>query len=105
MKSMRKDPDKDTALAYYANNNAYSAQYYKDYLGNKSGEYSDQLNSYDSFFKAPESTILEDANELYEQLLREQVNTTIADYVSNGNSLILPTSPTNSQPIDISKGS
>lgn len=83
----------------------YSGQYYTDYLGNKSGEYSHRLNSYDSFFKALESTILEDANELYEQLLREQVNTIIADFVSNGNSLILPTSPTNSQSIDMSKGS
>lgn len=78
----------------------YSGQYYTDYLGNESGEYSHRLNSYDSFFKA-----LEDANELYEQLLREQVNTIIADFVSNGNSLILPTSPTNSQSIDMSKGS
>jgi hypothetical protein len=83
----------------------YSGRYYTDYLGNKSGEYSHQLNSYDSFFKALESTILEDANEPYEQLLREQVNAIIADYTSNGNSLILPTSPTNNQPIDISKDS
>jgi hypothetical protein len=83
----------------------YSGQYYTDYLGNKSGEYSHHLNSYDLFFKAPESTILEDANELYEQLLREQVNTTIADYASDRNSPVLPTSLTNSQPIDISKGS
>jgi hypothetical protein len=83
----------------------YSGQYYTDYFGNKSGEHSHQLNSYDSFFKALASTILEDANELYEQLLREQVNTIIADYASNGNSLILPTSPTNNQPIDISKDS
>ena len=45
----------------------YSGQYYTDYLGNKGREYANQLNSYDSFFKALESTILEDANELYEQ--------------------------------------
>lgn len=45
----------------------YSGQYYTDYLGNKGREYAHQLNSYDSFFKALESTILEDANELYEQ--------------------------------------
>ena len=83
----------------------YSGRYYTDYLGNKSREYSHELNSYDSFFKALESTILEDTNELYGQLLREQVNTIITDYASNGNSLILPTSPTNSQPIDMSKGS
>lgn len=83
----------------------YSGQYYTDYLGNKSGEYSHRLNFYDSFFKVLEPTIVEDANELYEQLLREQVNTIIADFVSNGNSLILPTSPTNSQSIDMSKGS
>jgi hypothetical protein len=61
----------------------YSGQYYTDYLGNKSREYAHQLNSYDSFFKALESTILEDANELYQQLLREQVNTIITDYASN----------------------
>lgn len=100
--SMRRDPEKYSALIHYANSNAsYSGQYYTSYLG---GEYSPQLDSYDSFSKALEFTILEDANNLYERLLIEQVNTIIANYGSNRNSSLLPIIKKSSgQPVDINK--
>jgi DNA-binding CsgD family transcriptional regulator len=97
IESMRKDPDKYGALINYASNNSfYGNQYYTGYLGKSNVGYPYQLNSNDSFFKALESTILEDANELYEQLLKEQVNTIIADYASR-NLSPSPTTPTNNQ--------
>jgi DNA-binding CsgD family transcriptional regulator len=94
IESMRKDPDIYGALIYYASNNSfYGDQYYTSYLGNSNVGYPYQLNSNDSFIKALESTILEDANEFYERLLKEQENTIIADYASRNLSL-LPTTPT-----------
>jgi hypothetical protein len=81
------------ALVNYANNNAYdySGQYYTGYSENR--DYPYQLNSYDSYFEAMQSTILEDADKLYERLLNEQVNTTVANY-ANRNPSLLPTTPT-----------
>lgn len=105
MISVRKDPKRRSALIHYANNMAsYSDAYYTSYFGNRNGEYPHQLNSYDSFLKALESTILEDANKLYEQLLKEQVNTIIADYASNRNLSLSSTTPTNNR-LTINKGS
>jgi hypothetical protein len=85
MELMRKDPEKYSALIHYANNIAsYDDQYYTGHLGNEKYPY--QFNSYDSFFKALESTILEDADKLYEQLLKEQLNAIITNYASDRNS-------------------
>ena len=86
MESMRKDPEKYSALIHYANNNAsYSGQCYTGYFGNEKYPY--QLNFHDSFFKALESTIIEDADKLYEQLLKKELNTIITNYFSDRSSL------------------
>lgn len=94
VESMRKDPDKYSYLIYYANNNisstdSYSGQYPTGYFRN--GEYPHQLNSYDSFFEALKSMLLEDADKLYEQLLKEQVNSIITDRAFNSDSSLPPT--------------
>jgi hypothetical protein len=103
MESMRKDPEKYSALIHYANDNtSYSDQYYTSYFGN--GIYPYQLSS-DTFLEALQSMIVEDANMLYEQLLKQQVNQVTTNYVSNRQSQLLSTTPTNSQSIDINKGS
>jgi hypothetical protein len=102
---IRQDPEKYSALIHYASNNSfYGDQYYTNYFGNSNVGYPYQLNSNDSFIKTLESTILEDANELYERLLKEQVNIIITNYVSNGDRSKLPIIPKNSQPVDINKG-
>ena len=86
MESMRKDPEKYSALIHYANNNAsYSGQCFTGYFGNEKYPY--QLNSRDSFFKALESMIIEDADKLYEQLLKKELNTIITNYFSDRSSL------------------
>lgn len=95
MESMRKRPEKYSSLIYYDNstNNSssswYSDQYYASYSTNRKYPY--ERNSYDPFFEALKSILLEDAHKLYEQLLKEQVNSIIADYTSNRNSSLLPT--------------
>ena len=94
MESMRKDPEKYSALIHYASNNAsYSNQYYTSYFGNRNGEYSHQFSSFDSFLEALGSTILEEVSKLYEQLLKEQVDTIITDYVCDKNPSMLLTTP------------
>lgn len=68
MESMRKDPEKYSALIHYASNNAsYGNQCYTS-LGNR--KYLHQLNSYDSFLETLVLTILAEANKLYEQLVK-----------------------------------
>jgi hypothetical protein len=77
--SMRKDPDKYISLIYYVNNSAsYANQYYRQYFRDR--KYSSQLNSYDSFIEALKSVLLKDADELYEQLLKEQTKSIISNY-------------------------
>jgi hypothetical protein len=88
IKSMRKDPEKYSALVHYANNGtSYGDSYNTSSFGDP------QFNSYDPFFKALESTILEDANKLYERLLKEQVNTIITDFASDKNASLSSTAP------------
>jgi hypothetical protein len=85
MELMRKDSEKYSALIHYANNIAsYDDQYYTGHFGDEKYPY--QFNSYDSFFKALGTTILEDADKLYEQLLKEQLNAIITNYASDRNS-------------------
>jgi hypothetical protein len=107
MESMRKDPEKYSALIHYASNNAsYSNQYYTSYFGNRNGEYSHQFSSFDSFLEALGSTILEEASKLYEQLLKEQVDTIIKIMsVIRICQCYLQLPTTNSQPLDISESS
>jgi hypothetical protein len=75
IESMRKDPEKYSSLIYYGNNNTstslYSSQYYTSYFTNKKYPY--QFNSFDSFFEALKSMLLENADKLYKQLLKEEV--------------------------------
>jgi hypothetical protein len=50
-------------------------------------------SAFDSFLEALGSTILEEASKLYEQLLKEQVDTIITDYVCDKNLSMLLTTP------------
>jgi hypothetical protein len=88
IESMRKDPEKYRSLIYYANNSNsssvwYNGQYYSGYYRKA------QFNSFDSFFEAFKSAYLEDADKLYEQLLKEQTITIVSNYTSD-KSLSLP---------------
>lgn len=100
---MRKDPEKYLSLIYYGNNNistsSYGSRYYVSYFTNRKYPY--HLASYDSFFEALKSMLLEDADKLYEQILKEQGNSIIADYGSEKNSSIPPTILPNNQPMSI----
>jgi hypothetical protein len=94
MESMRKNPEKNNSLIYYNNSNSsswYGSQFYtNNYTNTEHHQY--QLNSYDSFFEAIKSTLLGDADILYEQLLKVLVYSNIADYALNRDSSLLPTS-------------
>jgi hypothetical protein len=94
IESMRRDPEKYGSLIHYAKNSSstawYSDQYFRSHFGYD--KYPHQFNSYDLFFKALESTLVEDANTLYEQLLKEQTATIISSYDSDWNSSLLPKS-------------
>jgi hypothetical protein len=91
MGSMRKDPEKYSSLIYYGhkNNSSYGDYYHTSYPTNRKNLH--QFNSNDSFFKALKLVLLEDADKLYEQLLKEQVDTIISRYTSDKNSSLLPT--------------
>ena len=92
MESMRENPEKYSSLIFYGNNNSsgwYNDQYNSSYYTNKKYQY--QLNSYDSFFEALKSMLLQNADKLYEQLLKEQVNSNISDYTLNNDSSSPPT--------------
>lgn len=98
MESVRKNPEKYSSLIYYGNNNSsgwYDGQYYTSYYTNK--KYQHQLSSYNSFFEALKSMLLMEADKLYEQLLKEQVNSIISDYASNRDSSLPPTTLPNNQ--------
>ena len=90
---MRKDPRKYSSLIHYANNDSsttawYTDQYYTSYFGNN--KYPHQFNSYDSFFEVLKSTLLEDSDKLYAQLLKEQTDIIISNYVSDKSSSLMP---------------
>jgi hypothetical protein len=96
MESMRKDPEKYSSLIHYArNNNSSSTGWYNDGQYNRSlgyDKYPYQFNSYDPFFEALKSTLLQDANKLYEELLKEQTATIISSYGSDWKLSYLPKS-------------
>jgi hypothetical protein len=84
MDSMRKDPDKYSSLIHYniksssSNGQDYSAPItYRKVLHH---------TSYESFFDAYKSMLLNDAEKLYHQLLQEQADIVIANYASNRSS-------------------
>ena len=82
MESMRKDSEKYSSLIYYANNSRNSSikhsKHYTGYFRNEKN--SSQFNSFDTYFEALKSGLLEDSNKLYEQLLKEQTNKIVSDY-------------------------
>jgi hypothetical protein len=96
MESMRKDPEKYSYLIHYArHNNSSSTGWYNDgqyYRSLGYDKYPYQFNSYDPFFEALKSTLLQDANKLYERLLKEQTTTIISSYGSDWKLSLLPKS-------------
>lgn len=94
IESMRKDPEKYSSLIHYAgNNNSSSTGWYNDgqyYRSLGYDKYPHQFNSYDPFFEALKSTLLQDANKLYEQLVKEQTATIISSYGSDWKFSLLP---------------
>jgi hypothetical protein len=92
IESKRKDPEKYSSLIHYArnNNSTYNDDQYNRSLGYD--KYPHQFNSYDTFFEALKSTLLQDANKLYEELLKEQTATIISSYGSNRKLSFLPKS-------------
>jgi hypothetical protein len=94
MESMRKDPEKYSSLIHYARNNkSNSTGWYNDgqyYRSLGYDKYPHQFSSYDPFFEALKSTLLQDANKLYEQLLKERTATIISSYGSDWKLSLLP---------------
>jgi DNA-binding CsgD family transcriptional regulator len=86
MDSMRKDPDKYGSLINH--NNRLSSSY-SHYSVPFPSERLSHYPSYDYFFEAYKSALLEDAEKLYHQLLREQANSIISNYPCNNRSLSL----------------
>ena len=79
MESIRKDPDKYRSLIYY--NSASSITGYSiepTYDGAYAYGYELQYPSYDSFFEAYKTMLLDDAEKLYKTLVTEWVNRIIA---------------------------
>jgi predicted transcriptional regulator len=87
MESMRKDPEKYSSLIYYGNNNTSSTTLYGTQYSRK---YQSQFGTYDPFFEALKSSVLENSHKLYEQLLIEEINKVISQYTSSSSTL-LPT--------------
>ena len=87
MESMRKDPDKYRALIYY--NSASSITGYSiepTYNGAYTYGYQLQYPSYDSFFEAYKTMLLDDAEKLYKTLVTKWVNRIITGrYTANPN--------------------
>lgn len=84
MESIRKDPNKHRALIYY--NSASSITGIVPYDDAYAYGYQLQYPSYDSFFEAYKTMLLDDAEKLYKTLVTEWVNRIIAGYVSPNSS-------------------
>lgn len=94
MESMRKDPNKYSALIHYNNNMApavtgYPVFYSADYFG-YGLQKQQQYPSYDSFFEAYQTMLLGDAEGLYNRIVKEAVNKIMASYTSDKSSSSLP---------------
>jgi transposase len=98
IESMGKDPDKYSALINYTNDSnrstsvRYNSEYHKDHFTGRN-----RFTSYDSFFGALKSTLLDDADKLYQQLLKEETNTIISNYASYRSSSLIPKRLVNNQ--------
>lgn len=84
MELIRKEPDKYSSLIYC--NSASSITSYGTVLSGGPYTYGQQLQypSYDSFFEAYKTTLLNEAEKLYKKLVREMTNGIISNYVSKG---------------------
>jgi predicted transcriptional regulator len=80
MDSMRKDPDKYSSLIHY-NNKLQSNDIGRQYSVSSTYGEKPQYPSYYYFFEAYKIMLMEDAERLYEQLLQEQTNSIIANYI------------------------
>lgn len=94
MESMRKDPNKYSALIHYNNNMVpavtdYPVFYSADYLG-YGLQKQQQYPSHDSFFETYKTMLLGDAEGLYNRLVKEAVNRIIARYTSDKSSSLAP---------------
>jgi DNA-binding CsgD family transcriptional regulator len=88
MESMRKDPGKYSSIIYY--NNASLTTSCGGPFYEPSYTYGQQYQQYlssDSFFDAYKITLLDDAEKLYKTLVREKINSIIANYVSKSASI------------------
>jgi hypothetical protein len=91
MESIRKDPDKYSSMIYYNSSilsvtNNGSVFYDTPYTV---GQYL-QYTSFESFFEAYKVMLLDEAEKLYKDLVKEWVNRIITDYVSNQGVLLPP---------------
>ena len=94
MESMRKDPNKYSALIHYNNNTVpavtdYPFSYSIDYLG-YGLQKQQQYPSYDSFFEAYKTMLLDDAEGTYNRLVKGMVNRIMGSYTSDKSSSLLP---------------
>lgn len=84
MESMRKDPDKYSSIIYYSSvlsiTNNGSVFHNASYTA---GQQQLQYPSFESFFEAYKTMLLDDAEKLYKNLVKEWVNRIIINYVSN----------------------
>jgi transposase len=98
MESMRKASEKYNALINYVNdsNTSTSVRYASEYRNNHfAGK--NRFTSNDSFFEALKSTLLDDADKLYQQLLKEETNTIISNYACYRSSSLIPKRLVNNQ--------
>jgi hypothetical protein len=87
MESIRKDPDKYRSLIYYNSVSSITGNGIEPtYDGAYAYGYQLQYPSYDSFFEAYKTMLLDDAEKLYKTLVTEWVNRIIAGYVSPNSS-------------------
>ncbi|HKG89578.1 MAG TPA: hypothetical protein VKA95_14755, partial [Nitrososphaeraceae archaeon] len=93
MESMRKDPDKYSSMIYYYSS-VSSITNNGSVFHNASYTVGHQLQfpSSESFFESYKAMLLDDAEKLYNDLVKEWVNRIITDYVSN-QGILLPTQP------------
>jgi hypothetical protein len=88
MESMSMDPDKYSSIIYYNRTSStigYGNPFYEpSYIH---GQQNQQYLSLDSFFDAYKTTLLDDSEKLYKALVRERVNSIIANYISKSASV------------------
>jgi hypothetical protein len=72
-------------IIIYQHRFGYSSVYHKDHFTVRN-----RFASYDSFFESLKSTLLADADKLYQQLLKEKTNTIVSNYASYRSSSLIP---------------